>query len=230
MPGQLVANPYETAPLITSVPQSTGWQPAPLLPYGAMAMAPQVAPRARVDNVAAWMLVGAPILWILASIVALQSGVSNTTLGMGLLLALVNTLLALWDIANVRRAGIAISTGMWITVFLFVPAYLIQRTLRSKQTWWIPALWVVVWIVSLAATPVISYLGGVEYDAQYVEEEIEADLAELYELPGAEVTCPDAAIAPVGSFFSCDVVYSDGSTETVNVDVLDWTGGWNWRI
>lgn len=227
-----MANPYESTPVITSVPPSTGWQPAPLLPYGATATAtaPQVALRSRVDNVAAWMLVGAPILWILASIVALQSGVSNTTLGMGLLLALVNTLLALWDIVNVRRAGVAISAGMWITALLFVPAYLIQRTLRSKQTWWIPALWVVMWAVSLAATPVISYLGGVEYDAQYVEEEIETDLAEVYELPGAEVTCPDPAIAPVGSFFSCGVLYPDGSTETVNVDVLDWTGGWNWRI
>lgn len=181
----------------------------------------------RVESIAAWILAVTPVLWLLVSIVVLQSGISDAALTLPLFL--VSWLLCAWDISNVRRAGMKVSAGMWVTAVLVPPAYLVHRTLRTKQTWWIPALWGITFVVALAMTPLIGILGGVELDTRYVEGTIEAHLDESWGDAGTEVTCPEPAIAPVGAFFECDARYPDGTTGTVFVNVLDWTGGFSWE-
>lgn len=223
MPG-----PFVLAPGIPVTSQATWYSqphPAPTNPPDSWLPLPVAPPK--VESIAAWILAGTPLLWLLISIVVLQSGISDAVLTLPLLLA--SWLLCAWDISNVRRAGLKVSAGMWFTAVLVPPAYLVQRTLRTKQTWWIPALWGITFVIALAMTPLIGILGGVELDTPYVEDTIETHLDESLGRTGAEVTCPEPAIAPVGAFFECDARYPDGTTGTIIVSVLDWTGGFSWE-
>ncbi|QGH69959.1 hypothetical protein [Pseudactinotalea sp. HY158] len=184
----------------------------------------------KIENIAAWALVATPILWQLVSIALLQMSFSSVSAGAMLIFFAGNSLLCAWDVMNLRKAGLAPRVSTWFAAIFLVPAYLVSRTLRSKQTWWIPSLWVASFLLAIAMMPLVAIAGGVEYEADFLEDEIESDLAEYYLLPNSRVSCPDPAIAPVGSIIECDVFFADGTSDSAIIDVLDWTGTWNWSM
>ena len=77
---------------------------------------------------------------------------------------------------------------------------------------------------SLLVLPLVLTACGVsEVDVDALEESITAEVKEQTD-EDAEVTCPDQVDWEKGGTFSCEVEYSDGTTQQTNVEMVDDDG------
>jgi hypothetical protein len=165
---------------------------------------------------------------IVLDIVLLRTG--NPTLGTALMVGGVANLACLAaDVTALRQAGYRVPVYLYVVGFLIVPLYLILRIRLTRQAWWPLVAWAGVFVVGVA-TPLTSYVGGVELDAPVVESSIE----DWYSDEGGasmpvEVRCPSTLIVPVGDTFTCEVDGAAGGTEAITVTVESWLGDISWQ-
>lgn len=112
-------------------------------------LTPTTGPRS-VDNTAAWLLVAEPILFLVVERALVQSGVTiDSTLDffvyIGLALAACG-----WDERLLARSGFKVSAGL---LLIFIPVYLVQRTRVARQSYVIPAAWVVSFLLYVLGAP-----------------------------------------------------------------------------
>jgi hypothetical protein len=179
---------------------------------------------AAIDNAFAWTLAVTPLLLILVDGALAAAGVAaGVTVGI-VIAVLVNTVLSIVDSKRLKAAGVNVP-GV-LAVFL-VPVYLFVRQARTKQAAWIPLVWCICFVASLANGQIVARTIGVPIDSSKVENAISTGVEQQSGVP-VTVTCPSAVVR-VGSSFDCLV--TDGSdTISATVTVQNAGGGIVWRI
>lgn len=181
-----------------------------------------------VDNRFAWILALIPLSFIVLDLALLAvPPLIADPLGMFIPLGLY-IWLCVADSRRLARVGVEVSP-VWV---LILPVYLILRTVRGRQTWWIPGVWLTTMIAYSVATLVPAILAlddDVALDPTEIERELSVRYAEDYDLTVLP-ECPDEASAPVGGTIECEVTYwNGGGTYTVVITVISPEGEWTWE-
>jgi hypothetical protein len=178
-----------------------------------------------VDNAFAWTLAVTPLLLILVDGAMAAAGVA-TGVTVGILIAVaVNTVLSVADSRRLKAVGINVPG---VLAVLLVPVYLFVRQSRTKQAAWIPIVWCICFVASLANGQIIGRTIGVPIDASTVEQSISSGVQAQTGL-AATATCPSAVVR-VGSSFSCLVDTGTTGTITATVTVQNASGTVVWRL
>jgi hypothetical protein len=181
--------------------------------------------RGPVDNSVGWLLAVAPLLILLVEAALLLGGFVEAYSWGFLVAVAVNVALAVIDTRLLRHRGYDLSTGL--AVFL-VPVYLIVRARRTRQTYAMPAVWVAVFVASIAGSFALQRTMGV---VQLDMPQVEASIGEWIDgvVPGvsAAVGCPPEDTYQVGESFYCVVNNAPGvSTLQVTVESADGSITW----
>ncbi|MEU7060032.1 DUF4333 domain-containing protein [Streptomyces sp. NPDC046197] len=181
-----------------------------------------------VDNSFAWTLAFAPLLLVLLDGLLAATGMaSGPQAALAVLVAIgVNVSLALADHRRVRAAGHELPAAL---AALLVPVYLFQRQGRLRQSYAIPIVWCVTFLVSLGGAGIIGNTLGVSMDTSAVQRQIEQGVQQQ---TGTAVTvqCPSSVTVRTGESFQCVVTAQDGSTAMATVTVQNSQGEFVWRL
>jgi hypothetical protein len=179
------------------------------------------------SNWTLWGFAGVQVALIVLDIVLLRMGISTLS-GAFIVGGIANLACLAADVTAVRQAGYRVPVYLYVLGFLLVPLYMIFRIRLTRQAWWPLVAWAGVFAVAVA-TPLTSYLGGVEIDAAAVESSIEESYAnEGGASTPVEVRCPATLIVPVGGTFTCELDGLTGTTETITLTVDNWLGDISW--
>ncbi|WP_381217645.1 DUF4333 domain-containing protein [Streptomyces incanus] len=134
--------------------------------------------------------------------------------------------LSVQDVRRLRAAGHAVPTAL--AVFL-VPAYLFVRQGKVRQTYAIPIVWCVCFLVSLGGAGIIENTIGVQMNTDIVEQEIRTGVEQQLGM-AVTVDCPSSVSVRTGESFQCVVTGSDGSAAMADVTVQNGQGEFVWRL
>lgn len=214
--------PNVQAPPVPPFPPSPGFAAT----WGGVPAYGVPGPPVAVDNSFAWALALAPLLIVLIDGVLASMGAGSVST-FGLLVALgVNVGLSVADTRRVRAAGHDLPVAL---AALLVPVYLFLRQGRLRQSYVIPIVWCVSFLVSLGGAGLIANTIGVQMDTGVVEREIQTGVQQQV---GQTVTvqCPSSVAVRTGASFQCVVTATDGSRSFATVTVQNSQGEFVWRI
>ncbi|MFD6448381.1 DUF4333 domain-containing protein [Promicromonospora sp. NPDC060204] len=186
------------------------------------------------SSLALWAFTAVQVVLILVEILLLRSGTPSTggILAVG---SVLNVACLVADLTLLRQAGYRVPVYLYICGLLVVPLYLIFRIRLTRTGWWPLVGWIGALVVSVLATPLVAYVGGVELEAADVESSIEGSYStgegtSLVEtsLP-VQATCPDPLVVRVGETFDCETGVVGEAPETVTVTLESWLGEMSWR-
>jgi hypothetical protein len=234
---ELPAPPSEAPRIGGSAPASVPSTPghpapawgAPVPPDQTQWLAPAApTPGPAVDNTFGWLLAFAPLLLALGDLIIGGTDLSSD----GYLLVSfavafgVNTALAIADTRRLKHFGIELSAALAV---LLVPVYLFMRAKRSGQSYAIPAVWCVTFLVSVVSGTLTANTIGVQIDSGAVEREIQSGIEEQADVSGVTVDCPAHPQVKPGSTFQC-IASADGESVMVDVTVQGADGEFVWNV